>query len=142
MLNGSKLFQEEKFCHLNIAKVYFWNYIFFSYRQSRVSKYTYVQKEPRRRKLLDSWSGRKVAKLSWPLRQRVKDLRTLSSSTFLIKILLKAFKQPLRFRKAGRVWCGGALETHWATCHNEVTASKTKEFLKSFCFLDHNGIKF
>ena len=23
---------------------------------------------------------------------------------------------PLRFRKAGRMWCGGARETHWATC--------------------------
>ena len=32
VLNGSKLFQEEKIWHLNIAKVYFWNYIFFSYR--------------------------------------------------------------------------------------------------------------
>ena len=34
---------------------------------------------------------------------------------------------PSRFWKAGRVWCGDARETHWATCHNEVTPSKTKE---------------
>ena len=40
----------------------------------------------------------------------------------------------LRFRKAGRVWCDGARETHWATCHNIVTPSKTKEFLQSPCF--------
>ena len=38
---------------------------------------------------------------------------------------------PLRFTKAVRFWCGGAQETHWATCHNGVTHSKTKEFLKS-----------
>ena len=38
---------------------------------------------------------------------------------------------PLRFWKAGRVWGGGARETKWATCHNKVTPSKTKEFLKS-----------
>ena len=42
---------------------------------------------------------------------------------------------PLRFRKAGKVWCGGAQETHWATCHNGVTPSETKEFLKSFRFV-------
>ena len=35
------------------------------------------------------------------------------------------------FRKAGRVWCGGARKTQWATCHNRVTPTKTKEFLKS-----------
>ena len=46
---------------------------------------------------------------------------------------------PLRFRKAGRVWLGGARETHSATCHNGVTPSRTKEFLKSPCFLDLNG---
>ena len=38
---------------------------------------------------------------------------------------------PWGFRKAGRGWCGGARETHWATCHNGVTPSKTKELLKS-----------
>ena len=43
-------------------------------------------------------------------------------------------KIPLKFRKAGRVWCGGARETHWVTCHNRVTSSKTKESLKSSCF--------
>ena len=37
---------------------------------------------------------------------------------------------PLRFRKAGRVWCGGARDTHSATCHDGVTPSKTKKFLK------------
>ena len=42
---------------------------------------------------------------------------------------------PLRFRKARRVWCGGAREIHWATCHNRVTPSYTKEFLKSPRFL-------
>ena len=36
----------------------------------------------------------------------------------------------LRFRKAGGVLCGGARETHWPTCHNKVTPSKPKEFLK------------
>ena len=46
---------------------------------------------------------------------------------------------PLRFRKAGRVWCGGARETHWATCHNEVTSCKTKEFLKSLSFFRSYG---
>ena len=46
---------------------------------------------------------------------------------------------PLRFRKAGKMWCGGARETHWATSHNEVTPSKTKEFLKPPCFLDICG---
>ena len=48
---------------------------------------------------------------------------------------------PLRFRKVARVWCGGARETHWATCHNEVSLSKTKEFLKSPYFSDLNGMK-
>ena len=41
---------------------------------------------------------------------------------------------PLRLRKAGRVWCGGAQETNWATCHNRVTPRKTKESLKSSRF--------
>ena len=41
---------------------------------------------------------------------------------------------PLRFRKAGRVWCGGARESHWATGHNRVTVSKTKQCFKSPCF--------
>ena len=26
---------------------------------------------------------------------------------------------PLRFRTAEKVWCGGARETHWATCHKQ-----------------------
>ena len=42
----------------------------------------------------------------------------------------------LKFSKAGRVSCGGARETHWATCHNGVTPSKTKEFFKSSCFFE------
>ena len=41
---------------------------------------------------------------------------------------------PIIVRKAGRVWCLGARETHWAMCHNEVTVSKTKQCLKSPCF--------
>ena len=41
---------------------------------------------------------------------------------------------PLRFRKAGRAWYGGARETHWATSHNRVTPSNTKEFSKSSRF--------
>ena len=45
----------------------------------------------------------------------------------------------LWYRKAGRAWCGGARETHWATCHDRVTPSKTKEFLKSPRFLVLNG---
>ena len=49
--------------------------------------------------------------------------------------LRKVLHLPLRFRKAGRVWCGGAWETHWATYQNGVTPSKTKKFLKSPCFL-------
>ena len=45
----------------------------------------------------------------------------------------------VRFRKVGRMWCGGARRTYWATRHNGVTLIKTKEFLKSPCFLDLNG---
>ena len=41
---------------------------------------------------------------------------------------------PLKFIKAGSVWCGGARDTHWATYHKGVTSKKTKEFLKSPCF--------
>ena len=41
---------------------------------------------------------------------------------------------PLRFRKAGRLWRGGARETHLEKCHNGVTPCKTKEFLKSSRF--------
>ena len=41
---------------------------------------------------------------------------------------------PLRFRKAGRVCCGGARETQWVKCHNGVTPTKTKEFLKYSSF--------
>ena len=61
----------------------------------------------------------------------------LKNVIFLFDCLNKVFKDltlPLGFRKAGMVWCGGARETHWATCNNEVTPRKTKEFLKSPCF--------
>ena len=37
----------------------------------------------------------------------------------------------LRFRKAGRVWCGGAQEANRTTWHNRVTPIKTEEFLNS-----------
>ena len=50
-------------------------------------------------------------------------------STMPTPDLIIKFYLPLRLRKAG-----GTRETHWATCHNEVTRSKTKEFLKSPCF--------
>ena len=43
--------------------------------------------------------------------------------------------QPLKFKKAGRMRCGGARETRWATCHNRLTPSGTKDFLQSPCFL-------
>ena len=33
---------------------------------------------------------------------------------------------PLRFGKARKVWCDGAQENHWVTCHNRVTPSKTE----------------
>ena len=38
--------------------------------------------------------------------------------------------------------CGGARETHWATCHYLATPSKTKEFHKSSCFLYLNSSSF
>ena len=53
---------------------------------------------------------------------------------------IKQSKVPLRFRKVGRVWCGGSRETHWAMYRNSVTPSKTKEFLPAF--LDLNGLLF
>ena len=55
--------------------------------------------------------------------------------------LYKSQKLPFRLRKAGRMWCGGARGTHRATCHNEMTPRKSKEFLKSPCFSDLNGRK-
>ena len=44
----------------------------------------------------------------------------------------------LRFRKAGRVWCGGARETHWATgdSYQNQGVSQITPF-----FLDLNGRK-
>ena len=65
--------------------------------------------------------------------QRRNELDTIQENAWKIV--------PLRFRKTGRVWCGGARETHWATCHKGVTPSKTKEFFKSPAFLDPNGRK-
>ena len=47
-----------------------------------------------------------------------------------------SFLVPFWFEKAGRVWYGGAQEAHWTTCHNRVTASKTKEFSDLPAFLD------
>ena len=52
-----------------------------------------------------------------------------SSMWFWFLVLL-----PLRFRKVGRLWCGGARETYWATCHEGMTHSETKGFLKSSFF--------
>ena len=40
---------------------------------------------------------------------------------------------PLWFRKAGRVWSGGAREAHWAKCHNRVLA-KPRSFQVSPLF--------
>ena len=53
----------------------------------------------------------------------------LTVKTKVRKYALSYFLIPLKFRKAGRVWCGGARETQLATCQNRVTPSKTKEFL-------------
>ena len=41
---------------------------------------------------------------------------------------------PLRLRKAGRLWCGGARESDSVTCHNGASVSKTKQSLRSPCF--------
>ena len=47
------------------------------------------------------------------------------------KLFLITLNQlPLRFRKAGRVWCDGAREK----CHNGLTVSKSKKCLKFPCF--------
>ena len=64
----------------------------------------------------------------------VNQTKALNFNQNLILIFI-----PLRFRKAGRVLCGGARETHSATSHNIVTPRKTEEFLKSSCFFDLNG---
>ena len=65
----------------------------------------------------------------------------IKKATDTHNIIPMKFYLPLRLRKAGRVWCGGAGETHWVTCHNGVTPSKTKKFLKSHCFFRFNGKK-
>ena len=54
-------------------------------------------------------------------------------------MIFKFYCQDLE--KQGKVWYGGARETHWAECHNGVTPNKTKEFLKSPCFLDLGRIQ-
>ena len=66
------------------------------------------------------------------------DVKVFKVIDFFYLVNLRPFSKPYfqfylpwGFRKAGMVWCGGARETHWATCHNGVTPSKTKEFLKS-----------
>jgi len=64
--------------------------------------------------------------------------RLLHNCDETISEKIKQSKVPLRFRKVGRVWCGGSRETHWAMYRNPVTPSKTKEFLPAF--LDLNGI--
>ena len=46
---------------------------------------------------------------------------------------------PLRFRKAGKVWSGGAWETHWATCQMEWLLAKPRSFSNLPAFLDLNG---
>ena len=43
------------------------------------------------------------------------------------------------FRKAGRVWCGGAQETHWATCHNGVTVRNKWAHANLHAFQDLDG---
>ena len=48
---------------------------------------------------------------------------------------------PLWFRKAERVWCGGARETHWATRHNWVTLAKPRSSSNVPAFVDRNNIK-
>ena len=54
--------------------------------------------------------------------------------TFLVISNNSFHNLPFRFRQAGRLRCGGARETHCATCHDGVASSKTKQFLKSSCF--------
>ena len=51
-----------------------------------------------------------------------------------IRVLID-FNLPLRFRKAGMVWCGGAREIQLTTSDKGVTPGKPKEFLKSLDFL-------
>ena len=47
---------------------------------------------------------------------RCFEIPTLNRSFFWPLRNVKRFNIPFRFRKAGRVWCSGARETHWATC--------------------------
>ena len=55
--------------------------------------------------------------------------------------LLSGFFLSSRLRKAGRLVCGGARKTHWATCHNEELLVKLRSFLNLPAFLDLNGIR-
>ena len=68
--------------------------------------------------------SRKVKSIE-TLWKKIKNI--LMGSTFSERL-------PSRFMKAGKVWCGGALETHWATCQYGVIVSKTKQSFKSSCF--------
>ena len=63
-------------------------------------------------------------------------LRSKKAGRFekLLGFLRSQFNVTTWLTKGGEVWCDGVRETHWATCHNWVTPSKTKEFLKSSCF--------
>ena len=47
------------------------------------------------------------------------------------------FYLPLRFRKAGRLWCGGAPETHWATCTMKWLIAKWNSLSDLPDFLGH-----
>ena len=48
-----------------------------------------------------------------------KSLDEFKNKTVLNKISsFYVIYVPLRLRTAGRAWCGGVCETHWATCHN------------------------
>ena len=53
-----------------------------------------------------------------------------------IFFICQRLQVPLRFRKEGRPsgGCGGARETYWVTCHNGMTATKTKQSLRYPCF--------
>ena len=66
----------------------------------------------------------------YPSVRRVKAFLGISQVIRKCNFLKKNY-MPLRCRKTGRVCCCGARETHSVTCHNRVTPSKIKEFLKS-----------
>ena len=76
----------------------------------------------------------KTTKWIWCNAQVLFGMKSFLYEFKLYLIYKTQFLLPLRFRKTGRVLCGGAREIHWATCHNRLTLSKTEEFLKSPCF--------